>query len=313
MYDNVNLILSKEKAGQTDLLAEIPVYLSNVSEHRFNNSESISITGYSDSLKVIVNENNVKIKDSSLCKWYLGDNLQTLSKRDTQRAIQKISDVLHLPFSIADVTRIDIAQNFIMKNDVSIYYNHLGLLQYFTRLEQNKGLYYQTKNKHLVFYDKIAESKAKGLLIPEMFKNRYVLRYEQRYLHRLREQFNISEIKASLLYDEQFYSNLIKSWHTDYKNINKLRDNLKFDYSMIKTKKQFSLQAILYYVTQKGGELEALREITEAQRQGLLTKKQAFDLRDEIKKACKNELLTSTSDVIVELDTKVKQAVKFYN
>lgn len=146
-----------------------------------------------------------------------------------------------------------------------------------------------------------------------MYKNRNLLRYEQRYLQRLREQFNLPEIRASLLYDEHFYSNLIKNWYNDYKNINKLRDNIKFDYAMIKTKKQFSLQAILFYVIQKGGELEALKEIAEAQRQGLLTKKQAFDLRDEIKKACKSKLLTSASDIIAELDTKVKQAVKFYN
>jgi hypothetical protein len=59
--------------------------------------------------------------------------------------------------------------------------------------------------------------------------------------------------------------------------------------------------------------LELITQINEAQRQGSLSKKQAFDMRHVINDACKiKEGLTIKNDAIEELDKKVKEAVKFY-
>ena len=81
---------------------------------------------------------------------------------------------------------------------------------------------------------------------------------------------------------------------------------------MIKTKKDQANQAILFYVTQRGGELPVINEIREAYKKGELTKKQAHDLRQQVEEACKSDMLTSSSDVILELDKKVKEAARFY-
>jgi len=42
-------------------------------------------------------------------------------------------------------------------------------------------LYYYQSRGLLVFYDKIKEQQAKNQLIPELYQNRNVLRYEQRH------------------------------------------------------------------------------------------------------------------------------------
>lgn len=114
MYDTVNFRLLQREAGGVDFLAEMPCFLENIGEHYYN-GETV-ITGSLNGLKISLNRYQMKIKDSSLCKWYLGDNFQTMGRGDTQRAIEKLSDTLHVSMSKATVTRLDIAQNFITKH-----------------------------------------------------------------------------------------------------------------------------------------------------------------------------------------------------
>ena len=310
MYDNIDMRLSIDEVKGIDLLNNIPGLLTKCSQTTFDNG-SISISGYHGSLKVRVSEQAVKIQDSSLCKWFLGDNFQGLTRGDVRRAVEKLSDELHLPMNRANITRIDIAQNFIMNHEKDIYFNHLGALQYFQRYQQNNGLYYSNGNKTLLFYEKVHEQTVKGQPIPAMYQGRQLLRYEQRYKKRLLQCFNRPELKASTLYDPVFYIDIVNRWKSDYEKIKKIND-IQINYSMVKTKKDQALQAILYYVSQRGGELQVINEIKEAYKKGELTKKQSFDLRQQVEDACKAETLTAASEVIHELDTKVKEAARFY-
>ena len=122
MYDNIDLILSKETCQSVDFIKSTPQHLTSFSNQIYSSRFGHSITGYLGSLKVSISENRVKIYDSSLCKYFLGDNFKTLSKGDTKKAIEKISDCLQLPFHLAKVTRIDFAQNLIMQHDEKVYY-----------------------------------------------------------------------------------------------------------------------------------------------------------------------------------------------
>ena len=312
MFDNIDFNLKSEQAGNIDLLAQIPLLLKHTSEHSFNDGANVSITGYIDNLKVNVTENRVKISESSLCKWFLGENFQTLTRGDTKRAIEKMSDLLKLPMQKADITRIDLAQNIIVKYETPVYFNHLGILQYYKRLPQDRGLYYDNDNRMLVFYDKVAEYKYKKLPVPQLYENRNVLRYEMRFFRQLLKQFNLPELKAEMLYNENFYINIINRWHKEYKNINKIRNTNNINYTMIKTKEQLKKQALLLLIIEQGGELEFYKRINEAQSKVELSNKQAFDLRTLIKSVSKSELLTCESDEINELDKKIKEAVRFY-
>ncbi len=310
MFDNVDLKLNCEEAPGVDLLHEIPARLTRLSETTFADG-TVSISGYLDSIKVRVTGQAVKIQDSSLCKWFLGDNFKGLSRGDTRRAVEKLSDLLLLPMDRAAVTRIDVAQNLIMRHDKELYFDHLGSLQYFNRYQQNNGLYYSNGNNTLVFYEKVHEQQVKGQPIPEMYRGRQVLRYEQRYKRRLLQTFNLPELRASLLYEPGFYCDLVNRWRSEYEKIKKIND-IQINYSMIKTKKDQANQAILWYVQQRGGELAVINEIKEAYKRGELSKKQSHDLRQQVEEACKCKSFTSSSDVILELDKKVKEAARFY-
>ncbi|MDL2224440.1 hypothetical protein LJB92_03915, partial [Bacteroidales bacterium OttesenSCG-928-M06] len=308
MYDTVNFRLTVADVKDVDFLQETPCYLDGVAFHDYN-SEQV-ITGSLNGLKVSANKYQVKVKDGSLCKWYLGDNFQTLGRGDVQRAIEKLSDTLHLPMSKAIITRLDVAQNFITKHPSMVYFNHLGVLKYATRLQEPNGLYYCRQAERLCFYDKNKEQKAKSEPIPELYRGRNVLRYEQRYTQRLASRFNVPAVTGALLYDEAFYIGVLDRWRDTYKEISKIND-ITLNFQAMTSKQQLYKMGVLSMVERVGGEVEMIAQINEAQKRGDLTAKQAFDLRQAVKEACKaGDGLTVPNEAIAELDKKIMEAVR---
>jgi len=309
MLDNIDLKLSKEQSGGADFLQSVPNCLTSI-KSRGVTEYGEYVTGYLGKLKVSVTENRVKIFDSSLCKDYLGDNFKTLSKSDGRREIEKISDLLHLPFQNADVSRIDLAQNFIMQYPEKVYYSYLGEAKYYSRLEQNNGLYYQNNKRTLLFYGKVHEQKIKQQPIPELYQNKHVLRYELRFLKGLCKEFNLSELKAYLLYDEVFYNNLVKRWRDEYLWIQKISTKLN-TMKATGSKKQFIENLALFTILELG-QPSILGKVKEWQATGEISKKQAFELRQSVKEICtipeNNEV---QNDLINELTRKVKEAARY--
>lgn len=312
MYDSVNFRLLQSEAGGTDFISEIPCYLENVGEHYYDGE--VVITGDLQGLKVSLNRYQLKVKDGSLCKWYLGDNFKTMGRGDTKRAIEKLSDILHLPFDNADITRLDIAQNFIVKHSPEIYLNHLGMLQHYKRCSMAEigSLYYTKADGRLCFYNKNQEQKSKREVIPELYEGRNVLRYEQRYMGRIASQFRVREMKGALLYDEDFYVGVLNCWRDTYMAIQKIND-ISLNFQAMRTKQQFYRMGVLAMIGQIGGQLQMLGQISEAQKKGELTKKQAHDLRQVVKEVCKErEGVTIKNEAIKELDKKICDAVRYY-
>jgi len=309
MYDNLDLTVKKELCPENDFLHNIPQYLTTVSNHGLNQFGEY-FTGYLESLKVSISENRVKISDSSLCKYYLGDNFKTLTKGDTKRAIEKISDSLHLPFKLANVTRIDFAKNLIMQFDEKIYYPYLGEAQYYNRLEQNNGLYYNNQLRQLLFYGKEYEQKVKRQPIPEMYKNRNVLRFEMRFKKQLRQQLNKPEITANLLYDEVFYGSLVTRWKNEYLAIQKINSKLN-NMKPTGSKKELAENLALYTILELG-QPQVLNTVKEWQVSGQISKKQAYDLRTFIKQLSKTTIDEKGNDLINELNQKIKEAARYW-
>lgn len=310
MFDTINFKLTRSDYNGADFLSEVPCYITDVSEHLYSNG--IVITGSLGNLKISCNEYQVKVKDGSLCKWYLGDNLQTMNRKDTKMAIEKLSDLLHIPMNKAMVTRIDVGQNFIMKHPPKVYMNHLGTMKNATRLEEPNSLYYRKKDGGLCFYDKVREQKSKNEPLPELYKDRNVLRYEQRYKRRLAKHLNVSELRAAMLYDEAFYIELLNKWRDDYLSIQKIND-IQLNFEAMRNKKDLNKMGVLSLIERIGGLNSFMSQIAEAQQQGKLSKKQAYDLRQAAKDACSiKDGLVVENEAIAELNKKIVEAVRFY-
>lgn len=311
MYDNIEMILSKDNSPGTDFLKDVPQYLTTVLNQGINQSGDY-IIGYYDSLKVIISGSRIKLADFSLCKYWLGDNFKTLTKGDTRQSIEKISDNLHLPFHKAIVTRIDFAANLIMQYPEKVYYPYLGEAQYYERLPQTNGLYYNTKTgmRQLVFYGKEYEQRVKRQPIPEVYKGRNVLRYELRFRKKLPHQLKQPEVTAGMLSDEAFYSTLVNRWKNEYLTIQKINSKL-ISMKPTGSKKELAENLALYTILELG-QSQVLSRVKEWQENGNISKKQAYDLRTFIKHLSNTPIDDQGNDLVNELDRKVKEAARFW-
>ena len=308
MYDNLDLTLTRENCPGVDFLSTVPQYLTRVISDGTNDYGKF-ITGTLDNLKVSISKTRVKISEGSLCKYFLGDNFKTLTRGDTKRAIDKISDCLNLPFDRSKVTRLDFAQNLIMKYDEKIYYPYLGQSNHYSRLEQNNGLYYQNQLRQKVFYGKVAEQKKKRQPIPEIYQDRNVLRFELRFKKKIPEQLKRNEVTGKLLYDEDFFKGLVKRLKQEYLDIHKINSKIQ-QMKPTGSIKELAKNFIQFQVIEIG-QPQILNLITQWQKQAEITKKEASDLRQWIKKISPTGSDEDNS-LITELDQKIKAAAYDY-
>lgn len=281
-----------------------------------NRDGVITYSGYIGDYRVRITPDGVSIGGASLNKFYLGDNYSRMGRRDIKNAITKLSDIVHLPIDKAKITRLDIGDCLIMKEPPKNYYKYMGALRYTTRLEEPTSICYQSNDNsnRLVFYDKNRETTDTRGKIPEMYKGSNVLRYEQRYTAAIAKQLGETAITASMLYNERFYISLLENWKCSYMQIEKLRipkPNIKD----VCTVSRLKLAGIIAFVEQFGGIDKYFEYLKEAQRNNIISAKQASDQRKAIAEAYNvqwDSARCDGSDMIEELTDKVKQAVMYY-
>ena len=314
MYDTVEMKVTRAEAEGVDFINEIAPYLNpeGVASHDFSGTPVV--TGHIDNLSVSISPYQVRVKGGSLCKWMLGDNYQAMGRADTQRAVERLSNTLHLPMERAIITRLDVGLSIPVKQPCVNYFNHLGVLNYAQRLQQPNSLYYHrhSQAERLCFYDKNREQRDNREAIPDLYRGVNVLRYEQRYMARLPSLLGVAQVTGAMLYDEGFYISLLNRWREAYRAIKKVND-ITLNFQAMRTKRDLQTMGVLAMVERVGGEVEMIAHINEAQKRGDLTAKQAFDLRQAVKSACKvRDGLTAPTEAISELDKKIAEAVRYY-
>lgn len=309
MYDTINLWLPIDNESSFDI-SKTMQHLSCVTEHQKDDGK-VYVSGILGSnYKVNISEQGLSLK-GSLAKYFLSDNFNTLTRSDSARAIEKMSDELHLPIDQSKVRRIDFSQNFLMDYKPEAYYNYLGECQHYNRLPQAKSLYYSNGLRQKLFYNKIAEGKAKGQNLPDVWNGQNVLRYEIRFKSRLPKQFKLPEVNACTLSDEKFYMNLYDKWQAEYDEIHKL-NSINFNLSDMNSPKDFWKQINLMAVNTIGQD-KIMQEIENLRNQKAFAKPEYYSrLKREIRELCKTPDLTTSSDLVAELDKKIKASKRYY-
>ena len=241
----------------------------------------------------------------------MGDNVQTLTRSDSQKAIEKMQDETLLPIDLAKVTRFDIAANLLMRHEPKVYYPYLGDCQYYKRSLLPDSVYYSNGQRVKLFYNKAAEAKKQGLRLPEVAAGYNILRYELRFTGRITKQFSRPEITVSTLTDEQFYIEAVNRWLHEYRSIQKQRD-IRINFADMKTPKDFFRQLQLFAVHEIGQD-RLMQAIDEMRSQGTFEKPEYYSrLKKELKELCSTPNLTASSELVTELDKKVSQVSKHY-
>ena len=232
MYDTVNFWIDRTMVGGDPLT--IAQYLIDGAEHNSTN-RGYTVTGKAGDYSVLLTDAGISLK-GSLPKFLLPTNIHTLSRAGACQAVEKLSDTLHLPIKYAKVTRIDVSTVLLVDRPPSDYYPFLGNKPRYERLQATSDtLYYNTNKRQLIFYNKLAEAKAKGVNIPAAFLGENLLRLEARFTKRLPKQFYLPTVTGTTLTDERFYTGMVKRWGDEYFSINKLKSISVMDTSSIKT------------------------------------------------------------------------------
>jgi len=221
-YNTIHLFVDGYTVNKADILT-----LSNLLEregYNKNTGEAWSV-GNIENLRVNVGGAGVSIK-GSLSVFYYSNNTMLVSRREVARAIEAVSDTLHISLNAAKVTRLDVAADFVVKNEPKVYFDILGTLIYFQRLRATQNTLYYTRGKEnlqsLCFYNKTQESHDEKKEMPSVYNAcGNVLRYEARFNARVAKQMQRQDVLASTLSDTDFYNEVLDKWGQIYFKINK--------------------------------------------------------------------------------------------
>jgi len=304
MYDTIGMFLENSflKAG----------LLSNPTESYNQNTGEIILRGYLDNMRVKVNNDKVSVI-GSIPKFYLGSNIQQLTRQNIQLAIEKASDLLQLPLKESKVFRLDIGSNFNLNEPLNNYYTCLGNLSRFKKslIANKQSLLYTTTQKALEFYDKTREMKRTKQVIPALYNNKNILRYELHLTKNINDSLKIPELRVHNLYEESVYIKTINFWKDYYFSIQRV-NRLKFNPENIIMINAKSLKKQLALIGLKSIGEDHLLEMIEASKSQIRHRNQISRMKDVIKDLSKENELTEPNESIRELDSKVSSIAKYH-
>ena len=312
MIDTIKLWLSSEDLIDTDIMAELPLRLTNTSTKIHDKTNRVTITGFLDSLSIMLSDTGICIS-GSLSKYYKGNNMYTLTFKEIKEAFAKISNALSIPVEKAKVHRLDITENYVVDYPVANYFQQMGDMKHYKRLEADNGLYYNGSKQTVLFYGKVKEREEKKEPILDCFVGKNVFRYELRFIERLGEQFDRKSLYVADLLDKTFFKELLIIYINQYRKIYKHKSVLHYSKLQINDRNEFWKQIKLHGIQALGGEAMLLQTIRQARKDKVFKNKMAATrIIKEIRDVYQTSTLTNSCSLIDELDNKIEAGIKEY-
>lgn len=307
MYDKIKLWMDDCKVwGESPHLVNL---LSDAKEQTDLNTGEIKTFGNINGLRVGIYPSGIMIEGSLPKYLYDGSNLFPLDRHGTEEAIKKLSDTLHLHIGVAKVAALEYGTNFLMKHKPSAYLDRMGEMprRYRHRFCADT-LYYKHKGKQqpdiFTFYDKGAEAKANGMIIPKGFEDANFLRIELRLKGSIAKQMEVAQMQASTLYDRTFYHQLMARYIDTYFSIKKLKTQNANFMAEIRTPKDAVDGFIGLLMAKVGqGQQEIDAYLAELKANNFFKDRVSYQrVRDMLYKAASKANLTTKDELVAELD-----------
>lgn len=307
MYDTIKMHLNP-LYFERGYLGALPTYLDEIEKDCTNNeSGEREIKGKINNIKVTARSYRSITIEGSLPKYLRGNNIVELNRAEVERAVNELSERLHLPLEHAKVSRIDIGANIEVTNPVEFYYPYLGTIPKWYRSvwsAPTPTIYLHSNPKAdrqvITFYDKGAEvSKTSNT-------GEHLLRYELRYLQRPQEYFK-QPVTGALLYEPNFYNCIVDRWGQMYSRIIKNKDIKEIDKmaALTKTKPQNALRTIAFINTYYGGLSQYIEYLGVAFKEGKISKQKKNYLKTQAQNAFNDKSLFMDNPLIDELTKKI--------
>jgi hypothetical protein len=303
MYDTIHLRFDF-KYNPPPKKGEVLAYIDNYTTVERHHNNTTTESGKIDNLTVSYNDQSIIIR-GSLCKYYYGNNAETLTRETTKEAIDKLSNTLSFDVGLSDITRIDWSTNVSTTLPPSVYYPYLGHLDRYERNPFKGSLYYKQNTKEIIFYDKVLEAKAKGMEISEEFIGQHLFRYELRLLKNINKQLN-QFVKAKDLYKETTYQKVGSLWYNTYTDIEKRPNKKNIIKDMSKSLNAKDLdKALMIQSLQSMGLEELFNQLLNLKHRGLLDDRTYYRKKKAYKKLI--DVQIQEDDTIDEVDKLIKE------
>ena len=310
MYDKVKFFVDRSIIGSQ--YTNITNHLERAKVETDQTTGETRTKGTMNGLSIGVLGGGVFV-EGSLPKYHYGSNIYPLDREGTKECIEMISDTLGIEMSGADVVNIEVGTTFMMQYKVSAYLAKLGEMSRLQRYNFNADtLYYKGSGKVqprvYTFYDKLADCKAKHLPYPIDFEDKNLLRYEMRLKGRLAYQLGVPEVKASTLYDRQFYRELVRRYQDSYfsiSKINELNPNAMKEIKNVSDAFNIFVARLLSQTEQPQRQIDTF--INEIKAAGVFEDKKYYTrLKDKLNEIVTKDNITISNELIKELDDAIK-------
>ena len=310
MYDKVKFFVDRSIIGSQ--YTNITNHLEKAKVETDQTTGETRTKGTMNGLSIGVLGGGVFV-EGSLPKYHYGSNIYPLDREGTKECIEMIGDTLGINMSGADVVGIEFGTTFMMQYKVSAYLAKLGEMSRLQRYNFNADtLYYKGSGKVqprvYTFYDKLADCKAKKLAYPSDFEDKNLLRYEMRLKGRLAYQLGVPEVKASTLYDRQFYRELVRRYQDSYfsiSKINELNPNAMKEIKNVSDAFNIFVARLLSQTEQPQRQIDTF--INEIKAAGVFEDKKYYTrLKDKLNDIVTKDNITISNELIKELDDAIK-------
>lgn len=316
MYDKVKFFVDRSIIGSQ--YTNISSHLENAKSETDIKTGEVKTKGTLNGLSVGVVGGGVFV-EGSLPKYHYGSNIYPLDRNSTKDCIECVSDTLGFDMRGANVIDLEFGTTFMMQHKVSAYLAKLGQMSRLQRYNFNSDtLYYKGKGKSkqprvYTFYDKLADCKAKHLAYPSDFEDKNLLRYEMRLKGRLAKQIGVPEVRASTLYDREFYRELVRRYQDSYfaiSKINELKPNVMKEIKNVSDAFKIFVARLLSQTEQPQSQIDAF--VNEIKAAGVFEHDIYYiRLKDKLNEIATKDNFTVSNELIKELDDAVRNCCAY--
>jgi hypothetical protein len=251
----------------------------------------------------------------SLSKYYLGNNVETMSRKDVEKAVEQMSNNLGLDVGNFDVWRVDVGATFRMNHPVSNYLAYLESCPRYTTATYPESRMFRNRQKTLIFYDKGIEFlKKESKEVKRQLQSRGFretdnhFRYELQIQKKTKMNLGLREFKAKHLYDEKVYTKLIELWKKEFDKVKKKREIMDFQTEGLIKPKQIK-ESLACVGLEKLGKQEILEMIKRKYYEGEIKKPDYYRMKSMFEQM-ENRFGTK-SEYIQELEQEVNNRARY--
>jgi hypothetical protein len=198
---------------------EIKSRLTNV-KTTIEENGLVTYKGKLENYSVKITNNNITMF-GSLCKFFHGNNVSSLSLDEMKLALKQLASRIGLPILRGTLVRIDLGINFLTSCQTESYFEQLQASPSWQQTEYKKtGVTFIKHNQELAFYDKIQELQSHSSSDYHLVRDKKIVRIESRLMKQVSQTLKYDKpIKVALLLSTTFRNNLQIKFQKNYDSI----------------------------------------------------------------------------------------------